>query len=103
MASSNVVYIFYSCHHQVDESELRAVVSSPSDKYYFHSSTFDKLKDLLMYQVIGKVACGGMYHLYIIYPHLYIIYPFIIYIINWPMITHNHLSSFVLAFLLYGL
>ncbi|XP_060568705.1 cartilage matrix protein-like [Ruditapes philippinarum] len=43
----------------VDESELRAVVSSPSDKYYFHSSTFDKLKDLLMYQVIGKVACGG--------------------------------------------
>ncbi|XP_060597224.1 cartilage matrix protein-like [Ruditapes philippinarum] len=43
----------------VDESELRAVVSSPSDKYYFHSSTFDKLKDLLMSQVIGQVACGG--------------------------------------------
>ncbi|XP_045171316.1 cartilage matrix protein-like [Mercenaria mercenaria] len=43
---------------QVDEQNLRAVVSPPADKNYFHSSTFDNLKEKLFPELIGQTTCN---------------------------------------------
>ncbi|XP_045170648.2 cartilage matrix protein-like isoform X2 [Mercenaria mercenaria] len=41
----------------VDEQELRTVVSPPADQNYFHSSTFDRLKEKRFPELIGQIAC----------------------------------------------
>ncbi|XP_053375389.1 cartilage matrix protein-like isoform X2 [Mercenaria mercenaria] len=54
---SGITILAIGIGDRVDEQELRTVVSPPANQNYFHSSTFDRLKEKLFPELIGQIAC----------------------------------------------
>ena len=54
-----VVLLYDNFRLQVNEQEMRAMVSSPDDVNYIHVSSFANLKDGHLQKLIGDQICDG--------------------------------------------